>query len=146
MAPRGFGAETNAVPANVDALAGRWHVIAASVGSISRSPQNVTETFEVSGSRLISSLRFERLGGSASTTRRRIFDLSPDDGLLGLVQTPLDIVFIDDNQAIVAEGRRLKILARTPDVSPRDFFRHVSLLRENGYSADDLRMIPTHRS
>lgn len=142
---RGLDAEAATVPANVNALTGRWHVIAASQGSISRNPQNATETFEVSGTKLISSLRFERLGGSAATTRRRVFETKSEDNLLSLIQASLDVVFVDEAQAVVAEGRRLRILSRTPDISPRDFFRRVSLSREKGHDADDLRMIPARR-
>ena len=142
---RDLDAETATVPARVNELTGRWHVIAASQGSISRNPQNATETFEVSGTKLISSLRFERLGGSAATTRRRVFETKSEDNLLSLIQASLDVVFVDEAQAVVAEGRRLRILSRTPDISPRDFFRRVSLSREKGHDADDLRMIPARR-
>ena len=137
--------ESVAASSPASALAGLWYVIAASQGSISRNPRNATETFELSGTRLVSSLRFERLGGSAATTRRRIFDLGESEGLLSLIQTSLDIVFVDETQAVVAEGRRLRILSRTPEISPRDFFRRVSLSREKGHDADDLRMIPIRR-
>ena len=123
-------------------LTGRWHVIAAAQGSISRNPRNVVERFETSGTRLESSLSFERLSGSATTTRRRVFDMGTNDGLLSLIQTSLEIVFVDDDHAVVAEGRRLRILSRTPDISPRAFFQRVSHARENGFCADDLRMIP----
>ena len=126
-------------------LAGQWHVIAASHGSISRNPQNVTETFDVSGAQLASSLRFERLSGSAATTRRRVFDMARGDNLMSLLRTSLDVVFVDDDQAVVAEGSRLRVLSRTPDIAPRAFFRLVSLSREKGHDADNLRMIPTRR-
>ncbi len=142
---RGLDTDAASVPAEVRALTGHWHVVAASQGSISRNPQNATETFEVSGTQLISSLRFERLGGSAATTRRRIFETKAEDNLLSLIQTSLDVVFVDEAQAVVAEGRRLRILSRAPDISPRDFFRRVSLSREKGHDADDLRMIPARR-
>lgn len=135
--------DTESVSVSAAALAGRWHVIAASRGSISRNPQNVTETFEVSGTQLVSSLSFQRLGGSAATTRRRVFHMAADADLWSLIQTSLDIVFVDEKHAIVAEGRRLRILSRTPDISARDFFRRVSQSREKGYDADDLRMIST---
>lgn len=133
-----------AVPASVNAILGCWHVIAASHGSISRNPQRVTESFELSGTRLQSTLRFERLSGSVPAVRRRVFGASTrdSDSLWDLLQTSLEIVFVDETQAIVAEGRRLRILSRTPEISPRDFFRRVSLLREKGHNADDLRMIP----
>ena len=127
------------------ALAGQWYVIAASQGSIGRNPQNVTETFDVSGTRIASSLRFERLSGSAASTRRRVFDTSPNDNLISLLRTSLDVVLVEDDQAVVAEGPRLRILSRTPDIAPRDFFRLVSLSREKGHDADNLRMIPTRR-
>ncbi len=141
---QGNDAARPAIPANVCALLGTWHVIAASRGSISRNPQRVTETFELSGTRLESALQFERLSGSVPAIRRRIFDVSPagSGSLWDLLQTSLEIVFVDESQAIVAEGRRLRILSRTPEISPRDFFRRVSLMREKGHNADDLRMIP----
>ena len=135
-------------PANVRALLGRWHVIAASLGSISRNPRNVTEAFELSGTQLVSTLSFERLSGSVSAERRRVFQTSTngDDGLWTLIQTSLDVVFVDEHHAIVAEGRRLRILSRLPEISPRDFFLHAVRLREQGYVVDDLRMIPSRQA
>ena len=140
---------------DLERFMGKWYVIASIPTPIEKKAYNAIETYELEEDGSIATTFSFRKGGfdgKQKTYRPRGFVRNTESNaewgmqFIWPVKADYRIVYVDNDysQTIIGRNKRdyVWIMARTPTISTDDYFRHVKLLREQGYDTSRLKMVP----
>ena len=140
---------------NIERFMGDWYVIASIPTVIEKDGFNAVESYRLDDDGTVKttfSFRKRGFDGEEKQYNSRGFVLDTESNAIwGMrfvwpIKSDYRIVYVNDDYSQTVIGRNKRdfawIMARTPSISHEDFFRHVQMLREQGYDTRRLKLVP----
>ncbi|MEM1260817.1 MAG: lipocalin family protein [Pseudomonadota bacterium] len=147
--------------ANVDLprFMGDWYVIANIPTFVEKNAYNAIESYALADDGTIATTFSFNKGGFDG--KRKVYNPTgyirdvESNAVWGMqfiwpFKAEYRVLYVDDQyqQTIIGRTKRdyVWIMARTPEISPDDYFRHIKFLREQGYDTNKIQRVPQNWS